>query len=316
MNKPLISIIIPTYNRAHLIGETLDSILAQTYINWECIIVDDGSTDNTKEVVADYIEKDRRFQFHHRPADRPKGGNAARNYGFEISMGTLVNWVDSDDLIDVDHLRYHIDSHLDKDNIQVSISNGIIFEDDVKIKKGNWSNIQPKENCIEEMINELVLWPIGGVIWKKSSIKTIRPFKECLNSSQEWTFHLLQLIDEQVKYEILNNDSYFVRRHEGRIGNIKNINKIKSTFFSRLYIYESLNRNGFMTSNYKDKLFVRFIKSIRDAYDIDNYSLFYKFYFKTFSLSLKEKNKFKNFKLLLFWIPIYVIFKKGNKFIR
>lgn len=99
MHDPLVSIIIPTYNRAHLIGETLDSVLAQTYENWECIIVDDGSTDNTEEVVNNYIKRDTRFQFHHRPIDRPKGGNAARNYGFEISKGEYVNWLDSDDIL-------------------------------------------------------------------------------------------------------------------------------------------------------------------------------------------------------------------------
>ena len=58
----LVSIIIPTYNRAHLIGETLDSISAQTFRNWECIIVDDGSTDDTATLIANYIKKDIRFQ--------------------------------------------------------------------------------------------------------------------------------------------------------------------------------------------------------------------------------------------------------------
>lgn len=97
--QPLVSIIIPTFNRAHLIGETLDSVLAQTYPNWECIIVDDGSSDNTDEVVGSYVKKDPRFQYHHRPADRPKGANACRNYGFEISKGEYVQWLDSDDLL-------------------------------------------------------------------------------------------------------------------------------------------------------------------------------------------------------------------------
>ena len=69
---PLVSIIILTYNRAHLIGETLDSVLAQTYTHWECIVVDDGSTDATDEVLATYVEKDSRFQYHHRPKDRQK----------------------------------------------------------------------------------------------------------------------------------------------------------------------------------------------------------------------------------------------------
>lgn len=52
--EPLVSIIIPTFNRAHLIGETLDSIIAQTYTHWECIVVDDGSTDNTEEIMTSY----------------------------------------------------------------------------------------------------------------------------------------------------------------------------------------------------------------------------------------------------------------------
>lgn len=87
MEQPLVSIIIPTYNRAHLIGETLDSVLAQIYTNWECIVVDDGSTDSTAELLAFYVEKDSRFQYHHRPKDRLKGANACRNYGFELSRG-------------------------------------------------------------------------------------------------------------------------------------------------------------------------------------------------------------------------------------
>ena len=57
----LISIIIPTYNRAHIVCETLDSVLSQTYTNWECIVVDDGSTDNTKDIIKSYRVKDSRF---------------------------------------------------------------------------------------------------------------------------------------------------------------------------------------------------------------------------------------------------------------
>src|SRR5690554_2800862 len=108
--NPLVSIIIPTYNRAHLIGETLDSVLAQTYENWECIVVDDGSTDNTEELMAEYMTKDARFQYHHRPKDRLPGGNAARNYGFEVSMGEYIQWFDSDDLMLTEYLSTRIDA--------------------------------------------------------------------------------------------------------------------------------------------------------------------------------------------------------------
>ena len=81
----LISIIIPTYNRSHLLGETLDSVLIQTYRNWECIVVDDGSTDYTPELMEFYIRKDSRFSFYRRPEEKAKGANACRNYGFEKS---------------------------------------------------------------------------------------------------------------------------------------------------------------------------------------------------------------------------------------
>lgn len=110
MNSLLISIIIPTYNRVNLIGDTLDSVLAQTYTNWECIVVDDGSTDKTNKLLAVYCEKDPRFQYHQRPNDRSKGANACRNYGFELSKGEYIKWLDSDDLISCDALFSQINT--------------------------------------------------------------------------------------------------------------------------------------------------------------------------------------------------------------
>ncbi len=105
MKTPLISIIIPVYNRAHLIKETLDSVLTQAYTNWECIVVDDRSTDNTSKVLAEFCNKDSRFKFYHRPDDRPKGANACRNFGFELCKGKYIQFIDSDDLISKNKLE-------------------------------------------------------------------------------------------------------------------------------------------------------------------------------------------------------------------
>ncbi|HPT97702.1 MAG TPA: glycosyltransferase family A protein, partial [Armatimonadota bacterium] len=58
---PYFSIIIPAYNRARFLPECLDSVLAQTFTDWECIVVDDGSTDGTRELVAEYVRRDSRF---------------------------------------------------------------------------------------------------------------------------------------------------------------------------------------------------------------------------------------------------------------
>lgn len=97
--NPLVSIIIPAYNREQLIGETLNSVLAQTYTNWECIVVDDGSVDNTEDVVTSYTKKDERFKFYHRPISNKKGASSCRNYGLSIAKGELIQFLDSDDLL-------------------------------------------------------------------------------------------------------------------------------------------------------------------------------------------------------------------------
>lgn len=80
----MISIIIATYNRAAYIAETLISIQNQTFIDFECIIVDDGSTDNTDEIVYKFEEKDERFQYLKRPSHIIKGANHSRNYGYSL----------------------------------------------------------------------------------------------------------------------------------------------------------------------------------------------------------------------------------------
>ena len=85
-----VSIIIPTYNRCHLIGQTLDSIISQSYKNWECIVVDDGSTDYTDELIEFYCRKDFRIRYFRRPKNRLKGANACRNYGWSKSSGRVI----------------------------------------------------------------------------------------------------------------------------------------------------------------------------------------------------------------------------------
>ena len=93
-NKRKVSIILPTYNRAALIMETVSSILHQTYSNWELIIVDDGSDDNTEEVITQI--KDERIQFH--KAGRIGIVGKIKNIGIEKSNGELIAFIDSDDL--------------------------------------------------------------------------------------------------------------------------------------------------------------------------------------------------------------------------
>lgn len=99
LNNPIVSIIIPTYNRAHLLVETLESVLAQTYSNWECIIVDDNSTDETQLLLNEYSNKDNRFTYIIKSEKQKKGASISRNLGLKIARGEFIQFLDSDDLL-------------------------------------------------------------------------------------------------------------------------------------------------------------------------------------------------------------------------
>src|SRR5688572_2002535 len=107
----LVSIIIPAFNYGGFIGETLDSVRAQTHTEWECIVVDDGSTDDTPQVVADFARRDPRIRY---TRQSNRGQPAARNIGLRAARGEYVQLLDADDLLESDKLRRHaqfLDDH-------------------------------------------------------------------------------------------------------------------------------------------------------------------------------------------------------------
>lgn len=94
MSKGLVSIVIPTYNRARLLCRTLDSVLAQTHSDWEAIVIDDGSCDNTSKVIAERYSDEARIRYIYQPNE---GVCSARNHGLALVQGDYVAFLDSDD---------------------------------------------------------------------------------------------------------------------------------------------------------------------------------------------------------------------------
>jgi len=92
---PKVSVIMPTYNRAETLPDALESLLAQTYLDFEVIVVDDGSTDNTRAVVEEYCKKDSRIIYYYQ---ENKERSAARNQGIRLSRGEYIAFLDSDDV--------------------------------------------------------------------------------------------------------------------------------------------------------------------------------------------------------------------------
>ena len=108
MSDPLITVIMPTYNRAHLIKRSIDSVRNQTYPNWDLVIVDDRSTDNTLDVIQSYLDEDKRIRCVRNDTHAHNAGGA-RNRGLEEIDGEYVAFLDSDDT----WLDYHLDELLE-----------------------------------------------------------------------------------------------------------------------------------------------------------------------------------------------------------
>lgn len=115
----LVSIITPSYNSSLFIGETIKSVLNQTYKNWEMIIVDDCSTDNSVEIINEYLEKDKRIKL--LINQKNKGAAETRNEALKIAKGRFIAFLDSDDLWSFEKLECQLQFMKDK-NIAFSFS--------------------------------------------------------------------------------------------------------------------------------------------------------------------------------------------------
>ncbi|MFV9484356.1 glycosyltransferase family 2 protein [Christiangramia sp. ASW11-125] len=116
----LISIIVPTYNRSSYLRETLESVLHQSYHNWECIVVDDGSDDNTHEVVKSF--KDDRIKYFYKKHEER---SIARNFGLSEAKGVYIQFLDSDDILSKDKIEKSVlrFNNLNSNTKKVCISN-------------------------------------------------------------------------------------------------------------------------------------------------------------------------------------------------
>jgi glycosyltransferase involved in cell wall biosynthesis len=226
MDNPLVSIIIPTYNRAHLINETLDSILLQTYGNWECIIIDDGSTDSSGDVIGAYLKRDSRFQYKHRPKDRPKGANACRNYGFSLCQGEFVLFFDSDDIITPSILKESI--LFLTPNIDFIFFNYQGFHMEIKNTIYTQNN-DSKEPFLDYFSGKINL-ATSAVVWRRNVIKGIT-FDERLKKSQELNF-VFKIYERYFLKPLigvyLDENGYLMRKHEESI--VSSFHKAKPVF--------------------------------------------------------------------------------------
>jgi glycosyltransferase involved in cell wall biosynthesis len=157
LSFPLVTIVIPTYNRAHLIAQTLQSIKVQTYENWECILVDDSSTDNTKEIAEEFCQKDRRFIYVKN--QKSKGAPGARNTGLELAKGEFISFFDSDDRLSTNYIENKIRHFIDNPTLDLVISLSKWIENG---KEHYFTNIP---TSVHPLIRFYSLHPIVDIPW-------------------------------------------------------------------------------------------------------------------------------------------------------
>lgn len=183
-----VSVIIPCYNQANFLEETLMSVLKQTYINWECIIVNDGSTDNTQSIAKTWEEKDNRFKYLYK---KNGGLSSARNFGLEHAEGDYIQFLDSDDLIKPDKFELQFQD-LKSSDVSVSDYFAFIHGTNDAAPSRYLSPFLDEENFKKEIISE---WeyrksiPCHSVLFKKSLININNlSFNESLPNHEDWVF--------------------------------------------------------------------------------------------------------------------------------
>ena len=230
----MVSIIIPTYNRAEFLPETLNSILSQSYANWECIVVDDQSTDQTKEIMSKFLRRDPRFKYYLRPNELARGANSCRNLGFKKSKGLYVKWFDSDDIMLNNHLKKSV-KILKKSQKDFVIGKSLDFDSDKDTDLGIPLSYPINQNfSLEDFVKMRISWITDDFLGKRDILNRI-DFNEKLNSGQDYNFFAKVLavtengvcIDEVITRRRIHSKSIRGKLKDDYIYNLKENVRLK-----------------------------------------------------------------------------------------
>ena len=312
--NPLISIIIPTFNRAHIIGETLDSILAQTYPHWECIIIDDGSIDDSEEVIGEYVKNDGRFQYYNRPKEIIKGLTSCRNYGYSLCKGDFVSWFDSDDL----YFKYALETYINlfSENTDVVVAK----LEKVDLKTGNKisQNKIRSNNTIEDYFTGKIAFYVYGPLWRRKFLeKQNELFDDKISNLEDWDFNLRMLyqnpvlvyFDEPLTTYRIHNQSLI-----NEIGKL-NFKEISSEIMAREKHFKLIMSNKKASQHVINKFIIyRYKYFFREAMVQKDEHRF--FYLKNLLKKELELLYFGGLVKTIFGFTFFTLFNKGYKFLK
>ena len=228
----LVSIIIPVYNQEKYLTETLNSVLNQTYSNWECVLVNDGSTDNSVAILQPFLTQDNRFYFIN---SENKGVSNARNLALQQTKGKYVLFLDGDDLIHPEKINLAISNFQKDSDLSIVFNTTNYFQDTIE-------NVLYPMNISPELLNfnglllywgEKIILPIHSAIIKKSLFDGIEYNSE-LTAQEDWLVWL-RLFQKNPKVLVLDTVlSYYRKHNSSRTQSFS----VKEDHFKALEIFE------------------------------------------------------------------------------
>jgi glycosyltransferase involved in cell wall biosynthesis len=279
----LVTIIIPVFNREKLLPETLDSILAQTYTRWECIIVDDGSTDSSLKIAIGYASKDVRIKVSNRPWYKKKGANSCRNNGFKLSKGEFIQWFDSDDLMSSCFIEKKVNSFISTNDDMVICSASFFSEKVENIVSRSNKSINPvTDNPALEYFSGDFWFGTPQAMFRRKVIASLPyVFNTKLNRNQETELFVRILLSE-LKISFINESLLDIRIHNSSISGKYSMMSFENKMIVDIDAYISM--------------YLAFKKSKKLTNEVN------KFFMNYFIKCLKKMNNknFKYYKLFVF----------------
>ncbi|MBU4539358.1 MAG: glycosyltransferase family 2 protein [Weeksellaceae bacterium] len=263
---PKVSVIIPCYNQSAFLEDCLDSVFNQTFTDWECLLIDDGSTDDTEEILKRWTEKDSRFVYHRK---QNEGVTKTRNYGLDIAKGEWIQFLDADDILDPNKLKKSLENE-NGENIMIT-NFAMIFGTETREPFCDLSKYEITfENLVSRWDIDFNL-PILCVLTKKEIIGNTR-FPANLKAKEDWIFWLEIFRKPEAKSKFINEKlAYYRHNPDGASKNFESVlqdnfeanqfvfdnydNKTKYLVFQRLNTQNlALNRSDLDQKNYIRKL--------------------------------------------------------------
>lgn len=255
-NKGLVSIIIPMYNAEDFSSAMIESIIAQTYANWELIIVDDGSTDNSINIVRSYESEDNRIKLIRRSDEIQKGAPSCRNIGIQNSNGEFIIFFDADDYIAPYCLSQRVEFMNDHTEYDFAIFPMLSFKKELLDTKNVIWGYKQDNNVLNHFITGAIPFVVVTNIYRRSSI---------INKELYWDTNLKSLQDSGYNIMALQKDCSFIFSnlmpdYFYRIGGNNNSisKKIKSNehFLTRLYFYKKITSLFIDNHKYRSELLI------------------------------------------------------------